>query len=150
KIISSKVKKDYRVDEANRWLFVWDGTYIDKPTTGPNAFGQVESWISMSVTNVGWSGLGMTPDEKSTVDLSGVTNEHVLHFAIKSKVGATYVLGLGDGSTEAKFAIGQTAFDDYGTVLQPYANFPRDGEWHHIEIPFTEFTKIGLNYRSTG
>ncbi len=149
--IHSKVTKDYRVDEANRFLFVWDNTYIAGTPSGPNAFGVVESWISLAVNNgTTWSGLGSSPDGKSTIDLSSVTDSHVLHFAMKSKNNATHVIGLSDGANEAKIAIGTSAFLDNTTTIQPYTDFKRDGEWHHIEIPISEFTKKGLKYRAGG
>lgn len=148
--IHSKVNKDYRVDEANRFLYVWNETYIAGAPSGPNSFGAVESWISLAVSTVGWSGLGISPGGVSSADLSGVTDSHVLHFAMKSKNNATHVIGLGDGSNEAKIAIGSSAFVDDKVTYQPYTDFKRDGEWHHIEIPMSEFTKRGLKYRANG
>ncbi len=149
--IESKVTKDYRVDEANRFLYVWDNTYVAGNPTGPNAFGEVEAWTSLVVGSVGWSGMGISPGGASTIDLSKVTPQHTFHFAIKSKDNATHMIGLGDGTNNFRLAIGATAFVDGGNTFQPYKNFTRDGEWHHIEIPMSEFMGTGkLNFREGG
>lgn len=150
--VHSKVTKDYRIDEANIVLNIWPGgdSYGPGNPSGPNAFGVVESWISLQVASLGWSGAGIAThaDITSTVNLSGVTDDHVLHFAMKSKGDETHVISLGDGSNEPRIAIGKTPFNDNGNITPVYTDFKRDGEWHHIEIPISEFTKKGLKYRN--
>src|SRR5690606_25896378 len=85
------------------------------------------------------------------VDLSDVTPQHTFHFAIKSKDQATHMIGLGDGTNNFRLAIGAAPFVDNETTFQPYTNFERDGEWHHIEIPMSAFMGTGkLNFREGG
>jgi hypothetical protein len=150
--ISSKVTADYRVDEANRFLYVWENTYVAGAPSGPNAFGEVDAWISLAVASgMTWSGFGISPGGASTVDLSKVTPQHTLHFAMKSRGNATHMVGLGDGTNNFRLAIGAAPFVDGTTSFQPYKNFTRDGEWHHIEIPMSEFMGTGkLNFRTGG
>lgn len=149
--IESKVTKDYRVDEANRFLYVWEDTYTAGSPSGPNAFGEVNPWVSLVVGGKGWSGWGVSPGGASTIDLSAVTPQHTLHFAIKSRDNASHMVGLGDGTNNFRLNIGSSVFVDGPNTFQPYKNFTRDGEWHHIEIPMSEFMGTGkLTFRSGG
>lgn len=151
--INAKVNKDYRSDENLIKLNIWPGTgdsYTAGSPSGPNSFGEVQPWVSLVVNApAGWSGFGFSP-EATTVDFSGVTNDHVLHFAIKSKDDATHIIALTDGSGEYRVAIGASGFNDNGNITPAYTNFTRDGEWHHIEIPMSVFISKGLTYRSGG
>jgi len=65
--------------------------------------------------------------------------------AIKTRSNATFVFGL-DGQSNVRFAVGPTAFNDYGVLIQPLADFPRDGEWQKIEIPLSTLRSNGLLY----
>ena len=147
--IASKVKKDYRVDDANMFLYVWDGTYGPGTSTGPNSFGEVEGWTSLVVANNDWSGCGFATlnntetGQKFYANLSGVSDDHVLHFAMKSKDQTTHQIILnGNNESVVKLTIGTEAFDG----VAPYKNFTRDGEWHHIEVPVSYLKDQGLKY----
>lgn len=146
--IGSKIVKDYRVDDVNSHLYIWDGTYEAGVSNGPNSFGEVEEWTSLVVGSGGWSGGGFNvdvPEGTATVlaDLTGVNDDYVLHFAIKSQGSATHQFtAAGSNGSEAKITIGAGQFDNDG--IEPYTNFPRDGEWHHIEIPVSALKDRGL------
>lgn len=143
---AAKIKGDYRTDDLNMFLYVWDGTYGAGSSSGPNSFGEVEGWTSLVVNTIGWSGCGFSPAPSKFVNLSGVTSQHKLHFAMKSKDNATHQILLYDGVRTVKVTIGATAFEG----VQPYTNFTRDGEWHHIEIPMTYLEDLGLRYTAPG
>lgn len=157
KNIESKVKKDYRTDDVNTHLYVWDNTYVGGSASGPNAFGEVEGWISLVVNNPDWSGCGFAND--GSIDFTGLTNDHVLHFAMKSKDQSSHQILLYDknNSAAAKFTIGAAgnAIDGINpsnnlTVdgVANQSNFARDGEWHHIEIPLSTIKLQGVKYNS--
>ncbi len=148
KAIHTKVKKDYRTDDTNMFLYVWpDGTsYSAGTSSGPNAFGEVEAWTSLVVANLGWSGGGFAPSPTYKWDLSGLTDNHVLHFAIKSKDNASHQVILYSGTNTAKFTIGATAIDG----VNPYGNFTRNGEWQHFEIPYSAIKNQGIRYTVGG
>lgn len=146
KKIASKIKADYRTDNLNMFLYVWDNTYSAGSSIGPNSFGEVESWTSLVVNRVGWSGFGFSPDPKKTLNLSALTDDFKLHFSMKSKDNATHQILLFDGTNTTKITIGATAFDGDA----PYKNFTRDGEWHEIEIPMSVLKNKGLRYTSSG
>jgi len=150
--LGAKIKADFRPDEINKFLYIWDGTFTPGNPTGPNCFGQVEPWTSLVVGSVGWSGAGFNCKDAAALNLlapiTANTDKYYLHIGIKSRSNAVFVFGL-DGQSNVKFAVGPTAFNDNGTMIQPLADFPRDGEWQKIEIPLSTLKTNGLLY-STG
>ncbi|VBB48381.1 conserved exported hypothetical protein [uncultured Paludibacter sp.] len=149
--VQSKIVADLRPDEATKFLYVWENTYTAGTATGPNFYGEVEGWVSLVVGSVGWSGAGFNVQDATTIDkLADITANptgYYLHIGIKSKDNAVHVIGL-DGQSNVKFALGATAFNDNGTLIEPLADFKRDGEWHEIEIPMTTLKTNGLLYAS--
>ena len=150
--LGTKIKADLRPDELTKFLYIWDNTFVAGTPAGPNFYGEVEPWTSLSVGTVGWSGAGFNVKDGALLDkLAPITanpENYYLHIGIKSKSNAVYVIAL-DGQSNAKFAIGPTAFNDNGTLIQPLADFTRDGEWQQIEIPMSTLKTNGLLY-STG
>ncbi|MFZ4862258.1 hypothetical protein ACL9RF_08735 [Sphingobacterium sp. Mn56C] len=148
KHIKTKIKKDYRVDDIKYFLYVWDGTYTEGTSSGPNAFGEVEGWASLKVGTAGWSGCGFAPfkdastGQEELIDFSGINNDFTFHIAMKSKDKASHTLLFNDGKRDVKVVIGDTDMEGE----KPYKNFTRDGEWHHIEIPYAYLAEKGLKY----
>lgn len=147
KIPAAKITKDFRVDDTNNFLYVWNSTYTSLTPSGPNWNGEVEPYLSFSVASVGWSGLGFSgPIAK---DMTGVTSDYTLHIAMKASNTASHIIGMdGPGGLSARICIGTTAFVDGAVTYQPYTNFTRDNKWHLLEIPMTEFFNKGLRYPS--
>lgn len=147
--LGTKVKADFRPDELTKFLYIWDNTFTAGTASGPNCFGEVEPWVSLNVGSVGWSGAGFNCKDGAALDkLVAITtnpDKYYLHIAIKSKSPATFVFAM-DGQSGAKFAVGPAAFNDNGTIIQPLADFPRDGEWQKIEIPMSTLKTNGLLY----
>lgn len=147
--IESKIVADFRPNEENTFLYVWDGTYTEGSSTGPNFFGEVEQWTSLVVGTAGWSGAGFfTSNATALNQLQTVTanaDDYYLHIGIKSRDNATHVFGL-DGQSNVRFAIGSTTFIDGNNQYVPIADFTRDGEWQEIEIPMSTLKTMGLLY----
>lgn len=150
--LGTKIKADLRPDDAIKFLYIWDNTFTAGTSTGPNCFGEVEGWTSLVVGSVGWSGAGFNCKDGAALDklaaITANTDKYYLHMAIKSRSTATFVFGM-DGQSNVKFAVGPTAFNDNGTLIQPLADFSRNGEWQQIEIPMSTLKTNGLLY-STG
>lgn len=147
--LGSKIKGDFRPDEATKFLYVWDNTYTAGTATGPNFYGEVEGWVSLTVGSVGWSGAGFNSQDATLNDkLVAITanpDKYYLHIGIKSKDNAVHLFGL-DGQSNVKFAIGATGFNDNGVITPALGDFTRDGEWHEIEIPMSTLKTNGLLY----
>jgi hypothetical protein len=150
--IESKIVADFRPNEENKFLYIWDNTYSPVNTSGPNFYGEVEPWVSMTVGTSGWSGAGFFTNDGASLDkLVPVTanpGEYYLHIGIRSQDNATHVFGL-DGQSNVRFAVGPTTFHDGPNAYEPIANFTRNGEWQQVEIPMTTLKNMGLLY-STG
>lgn len=150
--LASKIALDLRPDEITRFLYIWEGTFTAGESVGPNFYGEVEPWMSLTVATSGWSGAGFFVSDASTTNaLTNITanpSDYTLHIGIKSKDNATHVFGM-EGQSNARFAIGSSNFNDNGTIYEPIADFTRDGEWHEIEVPLTTIVQKGLLY-STG
>lgn len=150
--LGTKVKADFRPDELKKFLYIWDNTFTAGTSSGPNPFGEVEAWVSLSVGTIGWSGAGFNCKDGVELDklvpITTSPDKYYFHMAIKSKSAATFVFAL-DGQSGVKFAVGPAPFNDNGTIIQPLADFPRDGEWQKIEIPMSTLKTKGLLY-STG
>lgn len=149
--IESKIVADFRPNEVDKFLYIWDGTYVPGTTTGPNFYGEVEPWTSLTVGTSGWSGAGFfTNDAVSLNKLTAVTTnpeDYYLHIGIRSQDNATHVFGL-DGQSNVRFAVGSTPFVDGANTYVPIANFTRNGEWQQLEIPMTTLKEMGLLYSS--
>ena len=133
------IQLDLGVNDLNRHLYVWEGTYAGIDGSGINSFGMDEGHIALEVTNVnncGWSGLGFIDD--NGVNFSFLDDSYVLHFAIRSTDNASHAFGFG----KAAFTVGSTAFVDGGKTYKVLGDFPRDGEWYYYDIPYSVLKQV--------
>lgn len=139
--MEGKILADYGINDMNRHLYIWENTYVGGDGTGMNSFGQLEDHIALTVSNVGWSGMGMIQDEG--IDLSFLDDTYVLHFAMKAK--ATDFTSHGFGLAQAKFSIGPTAFVDGATTHKLLGDIEHNGEWYYIDIPWSVLKQCAAN-----
>lgn len=132
--LAKKVKADYNVDDVNSALYIWEGTMTASNESGVNSFGYDEGGYPVyTVGTVGWSGLGYASKAKGK-DMSMLDDTYYLHLGMKATNNAPYLIAVGN----AKFAIGASAFVDGGTSYAPLCDFPRDGKWYNLDIPYSE------------
>lgn len=153
---------------GNKNLYVWEKTYAAGATQGKNFYGVTgEGWVSMTVTSVGWSGMGYscgwgsdkTPSGKEAEQTATMNDlnklaaimdapdDYYFHIAMKSTDNASHLLCLnGANNTKGGVCIGSAAFNDNGATYPAYTDFARNGDWGEIEIPMSYFTKQGLVY----
>lgn len=132
--LAKKVKADYNVDDVNSALYIWEGTMTASNESGVNSFGYDEGGYPVyTVGTVGWSGLGYASKAKGK-DMSMLDDTYYLHLGMKATNNASYLIAVGN----AKFAIGASAFVDGGTSYAPLCDFPRDGKWYNLDIPYSE------------
>lgn len=145
-IPAANIAGDYRVDDFNHWLYIWDGTYQSNDAIGPNSNGVPGAFIDYTVTNVGWSGFGFASVAPGK-NLSGIDNSYYFHIALKSMGTENHMLIVsGEDKKEAKLNIGATPFNDNGVNYDPYDDFARDGEWAGFDIPVSTLTKLGASF----
>lgn len=149
--IQDKIVNDCRVDDETKFLYVWDNTFTAGTPSGLNFYGQTEGWVSLVVASVGWSGAGYNVSaDAAQVDLTDMYNnpdDYVFHIGMKSaQANSSYLFIFADASAEAKICVGSSDFNDNGAVFPAYTDFPRDNEWHSVEIPATKLRELGLFY----
>ena len=134
-----KIAVDYRPDDVNRFLYVWDGTYNKAEEPGTNFYG-FGGYTSMTVSSVGWSGAGFfakkdtDPSKKLTgkgwtfhFAYQGPAN--VAHFIVLTTNGVDVLDGNGNPVLDAngnptvelttyKICIGQGSYDEYNSAGQ--------------------------------
>lgn len=143
--LSGNIVADYRTDDTTKFLYVWENTYIGGTATGPNFFGNLDGYVTMSVVaNSTWSGAGffstIVEDVNKLRDISNAPEDYTLHIGLKSQDTSvlTVTMYSYDGGAEPTATIGDAANPD-GCDF----SYPRDGEWHEIEIPMTHFSNKG-------
>lgn len=147
KSIESKIVANLSVNDRWMFLYVWDNTMGGGACSGPNYYGEVVDWVSLTIPAGGtWFGCGFcltTPEaggdaeiteeeaaaaKAARASLADITADYTVHIAMKSTSTGKYNMSVLGGA----IAIG-TENDAYG--------FVRDGAWHEIEIPMSEFMK---------
>lgn len=146
-LIEDKVAEDFRPDDVNKFLYVWDATFEGVASNGLNFYGLAEDWISLVVMNVGWSGAGYNIKAGyGDIDMTNLydnPDDYVFHIAVKSAQSNTsYLFRFNDGTSEANVVIGSVPIEGFN----PYMDFTRDNEWHEIEIPVTYLKQLGVFY----
>ena len=132
--LAKKVKADYNVDDVNSALYIWEGTMTASNESGVNSFGYDEGGYPVyTVGTVGWSGLGYSSKAKGK-DMSMVDDTYYLHLGMKATTNTPYLIIVGN----ARFAIGSTSFVDGDKTYAPICDFPRDGKWYNLDIPYSE------------
>ena len=134
--IGNNLLADYRPNDVNHFLWVWEGTYTAVASEGVNSFGQNEGYNAYMVGSAGWSGLGFASSGTGK-DLSMLDESYYLHIAFKGNDAdehATHVVRVGNAS----FAVGNTPFVDGDNVIGLLGDFKRDGEWYSLDIPYSE------------
>lgn len=148
--IKDKIDNDFRPDDTNKFLYVWENTFVAGTPAGLNFYGQTEGWVSLVVASVGWSGAGYNVGPGfgniDMTDMYANPGDYVFHVGLKSaQTNSSYLFIFSDGTTEAKICIGSQDFVDDKTY-PAYANFTRDNEWQSVEIPLTKLNELGVYY----
>jgi len=108
---------------------IWDNTMV------PAAQSPYEGTESISLSaSGGWFGAAFTPDIKYNLTAFRYP-ESKLHFAMKSSSATSFRVGMKSGNinrVNQKWIHFDSGSDPYG--------FVRDGAWHVIEIPMSDFT----------
>ena len=137
-VINADLALDMRPNDQNIHLWVWDATYVGNSDNGGiNSFGQLEDHFAMTVSNVGWSGLGIIRD--GATDFSFIDDSYVLHFAIKGNPAQSHAFGIGS----INFALGSTTIYDNGNPVKNLGTWPNDGEWYYVDIPIKDMKRLG-------
>lgn len=139
-VLNADLKMDMRPNDTNVHLWVWSETYVGcDDNSGMNSFGELEDHFAMTVSNKGWSGLGIIKD--GDTDFSFIDDTYVLHFGIKGHPVQSQAIGLGS----IAFALGETAIysGEPPVLVKNIGTWPDDGEWYYVDLPIKELKKLG-------
>ena len=150
--LGNRVVADYRMNNNTESFMIWDNTYSVIPCTGTNFFGENQSWRNLVVNNLPWSGAHFYCSDVSLLEkfASVEVNSagYYLHIGIQSSDSTVFLFGLFD-EPGMQFAVGSHGFNENGKIVQPLADFPRDGMWHEIEIPLYKLNTELYQYNSS-
>ena len=137
------VVSDFRPNDEDNNLYVWENTYVGANISGLNFYGNTEGYLALYVSYMGWSGAGYNVSGVSAQSAEALRQEiianpsdYYLHFAIKSTDNYSHCFYFMDAENAgAKLVIGSSSVYD-GPV---YADFTRDGAWHEFYIPMSQY-----------
>ena len=139
-VLNTNLKYDMRPNDVDIHLWVWSETYVAcDDNGGMNSFGELEDHFAMTVSNKGWSGLGIIKDGAN--DFSFIDDTYVLHIGIKGHPAQSQAFGLGS----IIFAMGETPIysGDPPVLVKNLGTWPDDGEWYYIDLPIKDLKKLG-------
>lgn len=147
----------------------WIPAFTEMDCTGPNSYGVLEGWMAYTISGAaGWFGIGIEASTSDAIvgvgrdnaslklDASAIAElkakasaalqavgsmdeSYSLHLSLMSQRAGVYCFKLYDGIIDGcPVTIG--ASEGEGDFW-----FPRDGEWHEIEVPMSFFINKGLN-----
>ena len=177
KMLGDKIVVDLRPDDVNKFLYVWDGTYIGAEAPGLNFYGEAE-YTSMKVGTVGWSGAGFFAKAAADPQKKFSGKGWTLHIAYKGPANVTQFLVLysngvtrykADGVTPEtdangnvivdmtvgkKICIGQGSYDEHDSngafVATHTAVLPLSGKFDTAEWNEYEFDLTGTEFFTNG
>lgn len=134
-------------DDVVNFLYVWDGTFAGGASTEPGADGGF-GYLSLDVTNVGWSGAGYCANAGSKVSTQHFTDETIFHLAYRTNNQCASFCHniLPSGGVEAKIALGTNPNEP---TYKLFGNAPTE-EWQAIEIKLGDLKKEfpGWDYKN--
>lgn len=124
---------DLRPDDVTRHLYIWDDTAADYPDSDLEAY-EGSQFSCLHITNGTWFGFGIISDVAT--DMSAMYEQpYYLRFAVATtSLMPLFVKLEGNNNTSAV------------VYLQGKYHFRRDGQWHVVQIPMTEFLNQGLDW----
>ena len=150
--LEGKIIADFRPNEEDAFLYIWDNTYNAGTSSGPNSYGEVEPWVSLVVGTAGWSGCGFNATNVADINklaaIMDAPEDYYLHVAIKGRTGTPQAFKMEPGRGAHVVVLGSSAFVDGDQTFQPYTSYTTDGDWNHIDIPMTEYTNNGVVFEN--
>ena len=141
---ASIIAADFRPNDQEKNLWVWDASYSGGQSTGTNFFGNTEGYLSLITATPTYGGAGFNLGDGSEAlaaatalrkEIIANPDKFALHLAIKSTDAQNvsyYVMGC-EGTY---FTIGSSATSYSSNVIGDYA---RDGQWHEFNIELSAY-----------
>lgn len=131
-------------NDETRFMYIWEGTFDAGDGSYPGVDMQEGTYLSLIVTNVGWSGAGYFVNTINTEMMNENTRFHAAYMTPNANAPASVALIIGDGDVEgsspAKIAVG-TSFVDGGNTY-PTIGPALNDDWQGIDISFADLKKM--------
>ncbi|MBN2842282.1 MAG: hypothetical protein JXM68_04280, partial [Sedimentisphaerales bacterium] len=117
-------------------FFIWENTLTAVTKTPKEG---ADSLAYMSNAGIGWFGAAFTANVKLDLTAYRYQNSY-LHFAMKTSSSAAFQIGMKSGNVKdigQQWIVFAPGHDHYG--------FVRDGKWHEINIPLSDFASVDLS-----
>lgn len=140
---------DWRVNDVDRFLYVWDNTFTGGDGSYPGvgySDMQFDGYSSLNVGTVGWSGAGFFCSADSKTSTMHWNENTKFHVAVRTTATApesvAIIIADGDpaGSSPAKVALGES-FNDSGAIY-PTIGPKLSDEWQGIDISFADLKRF--------
>jgi beta-glucanase (GH16 family) len=116
-------------------FYIWENTLI---TTTPHPYEGTTCFALTSTPGLNWFGAALTPRVKYNLSAFRYPTSR-LHCALKTTSTQTFQIGMKSGTVND---IGQR-WITFASGADPYG-FVRDGQWHVVEIPMSDFGGVDL------
>ena len=143
----TKMVADFRADDTNNHLQIWENGYTGGDNTDLNFNENTLGYVALNVTAPkGWSGLGFLLNNSyeavTALRDSIVANptKYYLHLAIKSETEGSHQFFIFDDKINTSFIVGND-FVDTERGIGIVGDFERDGEWEEFDIPLAQFAE---------
>ena len=142
---ASKIVADFRPNDVEKNLWVWDASFNGGQATGLNFYGNGDGYLSLTTATQNYGGAGFNLADgceflAAATALRKAIIEHpddyALHLAIKSTdtQNVSYYVMSCEGTY---FTIG-SAKTTY-TQAEPIGDYPRDGKWYEFDIEMSAY-----------
>jgi beta-glucanase (GH16 family) len=125
------ITEGFVVDNVNNNMFVWNKTVTFNEFYPAYEGENVHSYKSSGAEI--WFGFGY--HSENLLNFKAYANGY-LNISMRTKSTGEFYVGI-DGNDKSGVINFKSGSDTYG--------FKRDGEWYHLNIPFTEFTNQGVD-----
>lgn len=128
--------------DAGRNLWYWDQTFVPGDESIPRVDMEEGGYISVEVSDIGWSGAGLAVEGVNTKGFNDETRFHLAYMTPSNNGPASIAIILCDGldSAPAKFALGEN-FDDNGAIY-PSVGPKISDDWQGIDISLGDLKKL--------
>jgi len=116
-------------------FYIWENTLV---AGTPHPYEGTTCFALSSTPGLNWFGAALTPRGKYNLSAFRYSTSR-LHFALKTASTQTFQIGMKSGTIND---IGQK-WITFANGADPYG-FVRDGQWHVVEIPMTDFGGVDL------
>ena len=129
--------------------FPWEGTLLGGDPEGENSFGVTGGYMAWTAADKGWLGLGYNIAPAAQRDLSGITSDYTLHFAVKTTSPVNYHYTVIDGNGKNCYLnLGPDDAWEDNTTIKPIGDIERNDTWYNIDVPVSYLMEQGLDFKT--